>query len=214
MRTLVLAIGFVGSLAVASGGWLFPQEPPQRQAAELMDVLMWNREPVGGPFALIDHNNQLRTHADFRDKFMLIYFGFTYCSNVCPTDLMTIAGAIDRLGPLGEMVQPLFVTVNPEFDTPEQLKEYVKLFHPRLIGLTGDMRQIRELISAFKVYYAKISPSKRVDPEIDHTAYIYLMGRDGRYLGFFPPGTSAERMVEIIQLHLEGGYSSAHRSPW
>jgi cytochrome oxidase Cu insertion factor (SCO1/SenC/PrrC family) len=199
-------MGFAGTLAVASAGWLFAQERPQRSAAELMDVLMWNREQVGGPFALIDHNNQLRTNADFHDKFMLIYFGFTHCSNICPTDLMAIAGAMDQLGPLGEMVQPLFITVNPEFDTPEQLKEYVKLFHPRLIGLTGNTLHLQQLISAFKVFFARTNPSKRSDLGIDHTAYIYLMGRDGRYLGFFPPGTSAERMVEIIKLHVEGGH--------
>jgi protein SCO1/2 len=198
-------MGFAGGLAVAGGGWLFAQEPPQRSAAELMDVLMWNREGVGGPFALTDHNNQPRTDADFRGKFMLIYFGFTYCSDVCPTDLMAIAGAVDQLGPIGEMVQPLFISVNPELDTPEQLKEYVKLFHPKLIGLTGDVRQIRKLSSSYKVYYAKTRPSRPLDPGIDHTAYVYLIGRDGGYLGFFPPGTSAERMVEIIRPHLEGG---------
>ena len=204
MRTrLLLAIGFAGGIAAAAGGWLFAaQEPPQRSAAELMDVLMWNREPVGGPFALIDHNGTPRSDADFRGKLMLIYFGFTYCSDVCPTDLQSIAGAMDRLGPASELVQPLFITVDPEKDRPEQLKEYVKLFHPRLIGLTGEPRQIRDLTGAYKVYYAKTEPTKPTDRGIDHTGYMYLMGRDGKYLGFFPPGTSADRMVEIIRPQL------------
>ena len=200
MSTRLLALGFAGGIVVAAGGWLFAaQEPPQRSAAELMDVLMWNREPVGGPFALVDHTGQPRTDADFRGKLMLIYFGFTYCSDVCPTDLQAIAGAMDQLGPASEAVQPLFITVDPEKDTPEQLKEYVRLFHPRLIGLTGDARQIRKLTSAYKVYYAKTEPAKAADRGIDHTGYMYLIGRDGRYLGFFPPGTSAARMVDVIR---------------
>jgi len=87
-----------------------------------MDVLMWNREPVGGPFTLIDHEGNPRTDADFRGKLMLIYFGFTYCSDVCPTDLRSIAGAMDKLGPSSEAVQPLFITVDPEKDRPAQLR--------------------------------------------------------------------------------------------
>ena len=200
MSTHLLGLGFAGGIAVAAGAWLFTaQEPPRRSAAELMDVLMWNREPVGAPFTLTDHNGKPRTDADFQGKLMLIYFGFTFCSDVCPTDLVAIASAMDELGPASEALQPLFVTVDPEKDTPEQLKEYVRLFHPRLIGLTGDARQIRKLTSAYKVYFAKAEPAKAADRGIEHTGYMYLMGRDGRYLGFFPPGTSADRMVDVIR---------------
>jgi protein SCO1/2 len=170
-----------------------------------MDVLMWNREPVGGPFALIDHNGRHRSDADFRGKLMLIYFGFTFCSDVCPTDLLAIAGAMEKLGQMGEAVQPLFITVNPELDTPTQLKNYVALFHPRLIGLTGDVNQIRKVTRAYKVYYAKSQPSRPLDAGIDHTGYVYLMDREGGYVGFFPPGTSADRMLETIRSHLTGG---------
>ena len=153
---LVLALGFAAGIAAAAGGWLSrAREPAQRSAAELMDILMWNREPVGGPFTLIDHDSMPRSDADFRGRLLLIYFGFTFCSDVCPTDLQSIAGAMDKLGPAAESVQPLFITVDPEKDRPEQLKDYVRLFHPRLIGLTGEPRQIRKLTSAYKVYYAK-----------------------------------------------------------
>jgi protein SCO1/2 len=135
---------------------------------------------------------------------MLVYFGFTYCSDVCPTDLQSIAGTIDQLGPAAEALQALFITVDPESDRPEQLKEYVRLFHPRLVGLTGDSRQIRKLANSYKVYFAKTEPAKAADRGIDHTAYIYLMGPDGRYLGFFPPGTSAARMADVIRSQIEG----------
>ncbi len=84
-------------------------------------------------------------------------------------------------------MQPLFITVDPEKDTPEQLKEYIRLFHPRLIGLTGDARQIHKLASAYKIYYAKTEPTKAADRGIDHTAYMYLMDRNGRYSASFRP---------------------------
>jgi protein SCO1 len=115
----------------------------------------------------------------------------------CPTDLQAIAGAVDKLGPMGEAVQPLFITINPELDTPEQLKSYVALFHPRMIGLTGDRKQIRDVARAYKVYFAKTTPAIRTDPSVDHSV-VYLVDTDGTYIGFFPPGTPADRMAEVL----------------
>ncbi len=178
------------------------QDVPARSPAEIMDILMWNREPVGGPFELIDHSGRTRTEQDFRGRLMLVYFGFTYCPDVCPTDLQAIGLAVDKLGADSANVQPLFVTVDPERDTPAHLAEYVKLFHPRLIGLTGSAEAIRKAADAYKVYYARVDLNRDAAYTVDHTAFIYLMGRDGNYLGFFPPGTSADRMVEIIRPHL------------
>lgn len=174
-----------------------------RSAAETMDILMWNREPVGGPFELVDHTGRPRSDRDFRDHLMLVYFGFTYCPDVCPTDLMAIGQALELLGPDGDDVQPIFITLDPARDTAAHLAEYVPLFHPRLIGLTGNEQAIRSAADAYKVYYAKVAIGKAADDyTIDHTSFIYLMDREGRYLGFFPPGTSAERMVEIIRPRL------------
>jgi protein SCO1/2 len=168
-----------------------------------MDILMWNREPVGGPFELTDQTGHVRTNSDFRGKLMLVYFGFTYCPDICPTDLHAIGLALDKLGSDAERVQPLFITVDPERDTADHLAQYVPMFHPRLIGLTGSAEAIRKAADAYKVYYAKVSLGKAADDyTVDHTAFIYLMDRDGNYLGFFPPGTSADRMVEIIRPRL------------
>jgi len=183
----------------------FAADAPARSAAEVMDILMWNREPVGGPFELTDHSGKVRTSSDFRGKLMLVYFGFTYCPDICPTDLQQIGLAIDKLGMDGDSVQPLFITVDPERDTAQHLAEYVAMFHPRLIGLTGSSDAIRKAADAYKVYYAKVDPPKGTEGyyTIDHTAFIYLMDREGNYLGFFPPGTSADRMVEIIRPRLK-----------
>jgi cytochrome oxidase Cu insertion factor (SCO1/SenC/PrrC family) len=182
----------------------FAGEAPTRTPAEVMDILMWNREPVGGPFELTDHTGKLRTEKDFRGKLMLVYFGFTYCPDICPTDLQAIGLTLDKLGADGDSVQPLFITVDPERDTAAHLAEYVPMFHPRLIGLTGSTEAIRKAADAYKVYYAKVDPPKDDGGyyTVDHTAYIYLMDREGNYLGFFPPGTSADRLVEIIRPRL------------
>jgi protein SCO1/2 len=194
---------FAGGIAVAAAGWVTWQqvikEPRERSAAELMDVVMWGKEPIGGPFSLIDHNGRPRTDADFRGKLLLICFGFTYCSDACPIDLQSIAGALDRLGPAGEAVQPLFITVDPQKDTPEQLKSYVGLFHPQLIGLTGSLQQVRGVERAYKVYAAKSDPSTEENPGIDHSSFVFLVDWAGKYIGFLPPGTSADRMTEVIR---------------
>jgi protein SCO1/2 len=189
---------------VAHGGAATPSraEPPERSAAELMDAVMWSREPIGGPFALTDQNGARRTDADFRGKLMLVYFGFTHCPDVCPTDLQQIGLAVDQLGGAGEMVQPIFITVDPERDTADHLKDYMPLFHPRFVGLTGDAAAIRDAARAYRVYYQKVEREDKSDYTVDHSAFIYLTDRDGRYLGFFPPGTSAERLAETMRSRL------------
>src|SRR5690606_23218452 len=200
VTALLAAGGFAGGM-LAVAVWIWPPQPP-RSSAELMDILMWEREPVGGPCSLVDREGRPRSDTDFRSKLLRIYFGFAYCADVCPTALQSIAGALDQLGPAGERVQPLFITVDPEKDTPEQLKQYVALFHPRLVGLTGRARQICKVADTFKVYHAKSEPTRRDSREIDHTGFTYLLDARGRYLGFFPPGTQPERLVAAMQPHL------------
>ncbi|HEV7259178.1 MAG TPA: SCO family protein [Bosea sp. (in: a-proteobacteria)] len=201
---LALALAFALLFAVVGSGQARGEEPARRSAAELMDVLMWNREPVGGPFSLTDHSGQARSDADFRGKLLLVYFGFTYCPDICPTDLVEISRTIDQLGPAGEIIQPLFVTLDPERDTSAQLAEYVPLFHSRLIGLTGSAEAVRAAADAYKVFYRKVEIGGG-DYTVDHSAYVYLLDTEGRYLGFFPPNTPAERMLTIIRSHLPRG---------
>lgn len=187
MAFLTLAVGPVHAQQLSS-----------RSAAEAMDVLMWAREPVGGPFTLIDHTGKARTDADFRGKLLVVYFGFTYCPDICPTDLQNIGLALDRLGAAAEGVQPLFITLDPERDTAAHLADYVPMFHPQLIGLTGDGAAVRKAADAYKVYYAKAPNQRGDDYTIDHTAFIYLVGPDGKYIGFLPPNSPPERIAEAI----------------
>jgi protein SCO1 len=167
-------------------------------AAQLMDDLMWARGPIGGPFALIDHNGRRRTDAEFRGKLMVIYFGYIGCPDICPADLTSIALALDQLGDAADEVQPVFITLDPERDTPARLAEYVEAFHPRLLGLTGTPDEIRKVATAYKAYYVKAGNAGGADYAVDHTAFIYLVGRDGRYLGFLPPSTTPERLRDVI----------------
>ena len=191
-----MLLGLLGMAGAARG-----ETPSRRSAAELMDVLMWNREPVGGPFALTDQAGRPRTEADFRGRLLLVTFGYTACPDVCPTELMEIGRALTLLGPEADAVQPIFITLDPEHDTAGLLAEYLPNFHPRLVGLTGSEAAVRRAADAYKVYYES-SPRPGGGRAVEHSAFTYLMDRSGAYLGFFPPGTAAERMVTILRPHL------------
>ena len=163
---------------------------------------MWAQVPVETSFSLTDHHGKLRTHEDFRGKLLVVYFGYMFCPDICPTDLQVIAQAIDQLGPGGDGVQPLFITIDPDRDTTENLASYVPLFHPRLIGLTGTSEEIRRVARGYKVYFARSTEGSMSAYMLDHSAFIYLVDATGRYAGFLPPGTTPSRLVEIMSPHL------------
>lgn len=185
-------------MCVAAQPALGTNPPREPTAAELMDDLMWGRGAIGGPFALTDHTGRLRSDADFRGKLLLVYFGYTFCPDICPTDLQVIAAAIDSLGASGEHVQPLFITVDPERDAPAALAQYVGAFHPRLVGLTGGIEDIRRIARAYKAWFAKVEDPRMTATIMEHSSYIYLVDTEGRYVGFFPPGTPPERLAKAI----------------
>ena len=178
------------------------EEASNPSATALIEALLENREPIGGPFDLIDHAGRRRTDADFRGKIVLIYFGYTHCPDVCPTELQALSLALDMLGTEGDAVQPIFITVDPERDTPSQLADYMMSFHPRLVALTGPHSAIRKVALAYKVYFARTSPAQNGDYAVDHTGFIYLVGKDGHYCGFLPPGTPPEQIVGIVKSQL------------
>ena len=204
MRLRHRLLGMAATIAMAAVAAVAAraQEPDPARAARLMDDLMWNRGHVGGPFTLTDQTGKTRTDADFRGKLMLVYFGYTTCPDICPTDLTQIGLALDKLGAAAAEVQALFISVDPERDTTDVLAQYVVNFSPRILGLTGTPDEIRAAADAYKAYYARYVPPDGSVYLIDHTGFIYLMGRSGEYLGFLPPGTAADRMVEIITQYL------------
>jgi cytochrome oxidase Cu insertion factor (SCO1/SenC/PrrC family) len=171
-------------------------------ATELIEGLLSGRVPVGGPFELTDQSGHRRTEADFRGKLVVLYFGYTYCPDVCPTELQSISLALDKLGAAAEAAQPLFITVDPERDTPARLADFVSSFHPRLIGLTGSLAEIRKTAIAYKTFFAKHSIATPGDYSVDHTGFIYLVSKDGRYLGFLPPGLAPGAIADAIRTRL------------
>ena len=173
----------------------------QSSATEMMEDLMYGRGTVGGPFTLTDQNGQKRSDSEFRGKLMIVYFGYTFCPDVCPADLMAITQALDALGAAAEGIQPVFITVDPERDTT-LLKDYVAAFHPSLIGLTGSAEEIRKVANSYKAYYRQVPGERKGEYSIDHAGILYLMGRNGKYLGFLPPQTAPEKLTEVLRKYL------------
>jgi len=138
---------------------------------------------VGGPFTLTDGDGKTVTDQTWRGKYMLVYFGYTFCPDVCPTTLAAVSDALDKLGPKADRLQPLFVTVDPKRDTPEVVKQYAAAFGPRMIGLTGTPAQIATAAKEYRVYYAEHRTGDGPnDYSMDHSSVLYLMGPDGRFI--------------------------------
>ena len=163
---------------------------------------------IGGPFTLVDQTGATRTDKDFRGKLMLIYFGYTYCPDICPTALQVMSVALDMLGDKANEVVPIMITVDPERDTPSHLRDYVKNFSSRLIGLTGSAAAIKQAAKEFRVYYRKADVNeegkKSTDKDylMDHSSGIYLMDRKGRYLTHFTPQSQSEDIAKEIRNYL------------
>jgi protein SCO1/2 len=173
----------------------------QPSAAQMMDDLMYGRGSVGGPFTLTDQTGRQRSDAEFRGKLMIVYFGYTLCPDVCPADLMAITQALDALGSAAEGVQPIFITIDPERDT-KGLADYVASFHRSFVGLTGSPEEIRKVANSYKAFYIKVPGERGGDYSIDHAGVIYLMGRNGEYLGFMPPQTDPAKLTEVLRKYL------------
>jgi len=138
---------------------------------------------IGGPFTLENSSGKPVTDRDFRGKDLLVYFGYTYCPDVCPTTLNAVAAALDRLGPKAKDLTPIFITVDPQRDTPAVMKQYTAAFSPAIVGLTGTPEQIAKVAHEYRVYYAKhVTGPGPNDYSMDHSSILYFMGRDGRFI--------------------------------
>ncbi len=157
---------------------------------------------VGGPFQLTDQDGNAVTEQTYKGKLMLVYFGFTYCPDACPTALGVMSAALDKLDVAAERVVPILVTVDPERDTPQVLKDYVSNFHPRMVGLTGTPEQIAEVAKAYRVFYQKAAGATGGDYLMDHTLLIYLMDGEGKYLANFSASATPDDIAAKIREHL------------
>ncbi|KAM2625407.1 hypothetical protein TB1_032276 [Malus domestica] len=153
---------------------------------------------IGGPFNLINHDGKRVTEKDFLGKWTLMYFGFTHCPDICPDELVKLAAAVDKLQKdAGIEIVPLFISVDPERDTVEQVREYVKEFHPKLIGLTGNPDEIRSVARAYRVYYMKTTEEDS-DYLVDHSIVMYLMSPEMEFVKFFGKNNDIDSLAEGI----------------
>lgn len=189
---LILAIGFLGIAGALGIGLL---------------LLGGGRDPavvatpapstVGGLFQLVDQNGRAVTEQTFRGKWLVVFFGFTYCPDVCPTTLNDLALALDKLGPLAARVQPVFISVDTERDTPEVLAEYTSAFGSRILGLTGTPEQIAAAAKAYRVFYRKVEQGESYT--MDHSTLLYVMGPDTNFLTRINPQGGPERITERLR---------------
>ena len=151
---------------------------------------------IGGPFTLTDQNGTLVSDSDFRGKYMLVSFGYTYCPDICPAELNVMSEALKKLGSDAQNIVPIFITIDPQRDTVEQMANYVSSFHPRMVGLTGTEEQIKEAAGAYRVFYSRADGDGAGDSYLmDHSTFMYLMNPKGEYVTHFGYGISADDLA-------------------
>jgi protein SCO1 len=195
MRRFVLVAVLLGGLVVLAGAAflsLAHRDTPRGAAGTLL------ASAIGGPFRLVDQNGKTVTDADLKGKWSLIYFGYTHCPDACPTALNDMSIALDELGPKRGAVRPVFITVDPERDTPEVLKSYVTAFDAPIMALTGDPEEIARAAKGYRVYYAK-HPEAGGDYSMDHSSVIYVMDPEGRFTASFTHQSTPEEIAERLR---------------
>lgn len=194
-----LVVAFV-AIAVGIAAWFLtpgaPEAPDQSAGIALTEA------DIGGPFELTDHRGNRVRDDDFRGRYMLVFFGFTHCPDVCPSTLRDISMALDHLDDEADALQPLFITVDPERDDVEAMADYVTAFDSRILGLTGTRDEIDRATAAYRIYSARF-PLGENDYTMDHSAFTYLMDREGKYLAHFSFGIDPEEMAEGIDHAIE-----------
>jgi protein SCO1/2 len=194
-RRFVLAACLLGGLVIMGAGALLAlahRDSPRGAAGTLL------ASAIGGSFRLVDQNGKTVTDADLKGKWSLVYFGYTHCPDACPTALNDIAIALDQLGPKREAVRSVFITVDPERDTPEALKDYVTSFDAPILALSGSPEEIARAAKAYRVYYAK-HPEPGGDYSMDHSSVIYVMDPEGRFTASFTHQSTPEEIAERLR---------------
>jgi len=193
-RFILVAVLFAGLVILGAGAFLALSlhETPRGAAGTLL------ASAIGGPFRLVDQDGKTVTDADLKGKWSLVYFGYTHCPDACPTALNDIAIALDELGSKRSAVRPVFITVDPERDTPEVLKAYVTAFDAPILALTGTPEEVAQAAKGYRVYYAK-HPEAGGDYSMDHSSVIYVMDPEGRFTASFTHQSAPEEIAERLK---------------
>jgi cytochrome oxidase Cu insertion factor (SCO1/SenC/PrrC family) len=200
-RKLPIAVVALIALVFVAGAWLnlSQDEPPENTPVGGMVVNV----DIGGPFTLTDHTGTPFGSTELAGNYALVYFGYTFCPDICPTELGQIAEAIDILGPEGDRVRPVMITIDPERDTSEVLSEYVPLFHERLVGLTGTEAEVRDVATNYRVFYKRFEDPSYTYYLMDHTSFVYLLAPTGEIASMFRYGTPPEDIAATIRQHMQ-----------
>jgi protein SCO1/2 len=217
-RRIWLAVAVFVAILAAEWLWLNSGQPERVDDIDPATVATPNVSviDIGGPFSFVDATGAPVTEETFHGRFVVLFFGYTACPDVCPTTLQVLAEALELLGPAASDLQPLFVSLDPEHDGPAELAAYTDAFDPRILGVTATPAELRRVTQAYHVYFARYEAED--DPDdyiIDHSAYLYLLGPDGRLRSYFPhqitPADLAERLATAMQRW--SSPSSANRPP-
>ena len=178
---------------VASGTlWYLGDLRAQRGTAS---VATGETVTLGGPFSLTDQNGMVRTNADFSGKYTLVFFGYTYCPDVCPATLAIMSAALDKMGSRGEQIVPIFITVDPKRDTAEKIKSYLSSFGTRFVGLTGEPDKIAAVAKEYRVYYREHPAEDGGAYTVDHSGVVYLMDPSGKFIANYSLDTSPDMLA-------------------
>jgi cytochrome oxidase Cu insertion factor (SCO1/SenC/PrrC family) len=212
---IVLAVFAVVGLVAAGALWRLGDLRQQSATVTEESVPAPTTDGFGGPFALTDQNGMRRTDAEFRGKYMLIFFGYTYCPDVCPTTLAVEAEALDQIGERASRVVPIFITVDPRRDTPDKLKSYLSGFEPQppssrmgFVGLTGTAEEIEKAADAYEVYYQAHLDGRFGGEEgysVDHSGNVYLMSPEGKFVAYYSQGISPDELAADLMMKVTPG---------
>ncbi|UUX52066.1 SCO family protein [Nisaea acidiphila] len=198
-RTFLFLVSFLGLAlvgSIAAGYWLVSGgRIGQTETADL----------IGGPFSLTDETGATLSNEDLKGRYMMVFFGYTYCPDVCPTTLTVVTQALDMLEPeVREKVEPVFITIDPARDTSEALAAYSQHFHDRIHYLTGTPEQIGEVAKAYRVFYQKVESEEFSDYLMDHSTITYLMGPDGRYVSHYGFNSEPDEIAKDLTQRIAG----------
>ena len=197
-RTGIIA---AAALAIGAGiGWVEVQNHNSSNATVTNKPVAGVK--IGGVFELTDQNGKIINNKDFDGQYKLIYFGFTYCPAICPTELAKITKVMKAIGDDAEKIQPIFITVDPERDTPKVLKSYLSMFHPKIIGLTGTRAEIDDVLKKYKIYAAKTQEPEMDEYTMDHSSFIYLISPNGDLMSIYRIPDDADFMTKDIEQKL------------
>jgi protein SCO1/2 len=200
-RALNITLGVLLGLMLAGGLVIWQTGKDKAQISVMRSEAMHPQTTnLGGPFSLINQDGKPVSDSDFRGKYLLVYFGYTFCPDMCPTGLSSIAHSLDDLGADASKVQPLFITIDPKRDTPAVLKNYVQSFNPAIQGLSGPDDQIAAVAKEYQVYYSR----EDMDDDsgeymMDHSSLIYLMDPAGKYIASFPEDVAPPTLTKALR---------------